>query len=181
MPKQIDILKQYASLRSALEQEREAVQSRLQQIESVLGSGEPSTRTPTNGRSAKASAPPMRKQGRGRGQNATSLREEVLRATAQTSLSIREIVEAVQKAGYKFRTSNPVNSVGAYLYGAEGKKHFRKVDGKFGPLKGRASSAPVNNGTGTAGKRKRTMSPEARKKIAAAARARWAAIKAKKK
>ena len=36
-----------------------------------------------------------------------------------------------RRAGYVFKSSNPTNSVGAYLYGPEGKKHFAREDGQF--------------------------------------------------
>lgn len=36
--------------------------------------------------------------------------------------------------GYRFASANPVNSVGAYLYGA-GKKEFKRADGKFSLMK----------------------------------------------
>jgi hypothetical protein len=64
-----------------------------------------------------------------------SLREAIIKVTAKKPLSIREIVDAVQKIDYKFSTSDPVNSVGAYLYSKSGKKSFKKVDGKFSAVK----------------------------------------------
>jgi hypothetical protein len=36
----------------------------------------------------------------------------------------------VQKLGYKFASKNPQNSVGAFLYSATGKKHFKKGERK---------------------------------------------------
>jgi hypothetical protein len=60
--------------------------------------------------------------------------EAISQVTAKKPLTIREIVEAVQKVDYTFSSSNPVNSVGAFLYGT-GKKAFKRVDGRFSPAK----------------------------------------------
>ena len=46
-------------------------------------------------------------------------------------LEIRELVVAVEKLGYRFKSKNPANSLGAFLYGPEGKQHFKKVAGGF--------------------------------------------------
>jgi hypothetical protein len=46
-------------------------------------------------------------------------------------MRIGDIVEGMKRSGYVFKSSNPTNSVGAYLYGSEGKKHFTRADGKF--------------------------------------------------
>ncbi len=35
------------------------------------------------------------------------------------------------KQGFVFKSSKPVNSVGAYLYGKEGKKYFVRKNGLF--------------------------------------------------
>jgi hypothetical protein len=105
--------------------------------------------------------------------NKLKLRDAISKVSGKKPLSVREIVEAVQKLGYQFQSSNPVNSVGAFLYGPSGKKHFKRMNGKFAPI-----GASKNGAAPT--KAKRTMSPAARKRIAAA-RARWAAVKAKKK
>jgi len=115
----------------------------------------------------------------GRGGNEMSLRQRITDATTRQSLSVREIVGTVKKAGHKFESSDPIKSVGAYLYGKEGKKHFKRVDGKFSPM---GDGSTVGNGrSAQPAKAKRTMSPEARKRIAEAVRARWAKQKAGKK
>ena len=62
-----------------------------------------------------------------------SIREAIIQVTKSKPLKLAEIVQAVQKIGYKFASKNPGNSVGAFLYGKDGKKHFKRVDGKFRP------------------------------------------------
>ena len=115
----------------------------------------------------------------GRGGNEMSLRQRITEGTTKHPLSVREIVETVKKAGHKFESSDPIKSVGAYLYGKEGKKHFKRVDGKFSPMDG--GSTVGNARPVQPAKAKRTMSPEARKRIAEAVRARWAKQKGGKK
>ena len=136
MPKQ-DSIQRFISLRASLERERSHLRRRLQEIEQALGgAAAPAAATAPVarrrrrvGKAAKAKATKA-KVAR---PNAMSLREAIQRITAKTPLSVRDIVSAVQKGGYHFQSSNPVNSVGAYLYGPEGKKHFKRADGKFAP------------------------------------------------
>ena len=131
MPKQ-DSLQKFVALRSALEREQAVLQKRLREIDQVLGSRGPAPVAPASaaGRPRKTAAP--RRTGR-RGSNAVSLRDAITRVTAKAPLSVRDIVDAVKKGGYTFQSTNPVNSVGAYLYGPEGKKHFKRANGKFSP------------------------------------------------
>jgi hypothetical protein len=119
MRKQNDAVQQFTALRSALLREREKLQARLREIDEALGSAGGG---PRRGRVLGA-----------RPENSMNIREAVSRVTAKKPLSIREIVAEVQKIGYRFQSSNPVNSVGAYLYGA-GKKEFKRTDGKFTPV-----------------------------------------------
>ena len=82
-----------------------------------------------------------------------------------------QVLDAVQKRGYKFSTKNPLNSLGVILYGKN--PRFNRADGKFSlgaGAAGASSAAPTKTGRGG----KRTMSPAARARIAAAQRARWA-------
>jgi hypothetical protein len=133
MPKQNDAVQQFTALRNRLMTERAALQKRIQQINAALGSGETQTAAaPAAAR--KRGRPPGRPPGTPRiAGNALSIREAITKVTARQPLGVRDIVSAVQKIGYKFQSSNPINSVGAYLYGAHGKKHFKRVDGKFKP------------------------------------------------
>ena len=63
---------------------------------------------------------------------AMSMREAISKVLAKAPLGIRDIVGGMQRIGYKFKSSNPTNSVGAFLYGPEGKKSFvRNKNGLF--------------------------------------------------
>lgn len=123
MRKQNDSVQQFTALRSALVREREAIQQRLRQIDAALTGGQPTPATSLR-----------QKPGRSRPDNAMNIREAIAKVTSKKPLSIREIVDAVQQIGYRFQSANPVNSVGAYLYGA-GKKDFKRANGKFVPVR----------------------------------------------
>ena len=129
MRKQLDAVQQFTALRAALIRERDAIRQRLQQIDAALA-GVGKTTAP-----AAPKKPGPRSGGRRRAGNTMNIREAITKVTAAKPLSVRDIVGAVQKTGYKFTSRNPVNSVGAYLYGAHGRKHFKRVDGKFAPAK----------------------------------------------
>jgi hypothetical protein len=192
MPKETNIIQQVLALIRQLEQERQEHQNRIDEIDSALaqvrGPSAPSQSTapavrwgrPAGSKNSSTASPvtPATIQG-GRGGNTMSFREAVGRVTADGPLSVRDLVEAVQKIGYKFESKDPIKSVGAYLYG-KGKKHFKRADGKFSLLGG----STVGNGRSATTKpqapapAKRTMSPAARKRIADAVRARWARQKA---
>jgi hypothetical protein len=92
-----------------------------------------------------------------------SLRDHVFAVLQSGPKTKEEILQAVQARGYKFNTSNPLNSLGVVLYGQRPKLK-RVEDGKF------ALRANAQRTGGT----KRNMSPAARERIAAAQRARWA-------
>ena len=51
--------------------------------------------------------------------------------TRSRPLSKPEILQAVQKIGYKFTTKDPLNSLNAMLYAPANK--FRNQNGRFGP------------------------------------------------
>lgn len=136
MQKQNDSVQQFTTLRAALLREREAIQKRLQLINAALGGATTSSpAVPTvaapKAASAKSTARLPRRVSAPRSNNALSIREAITKVTAKQPMNVRDIVNAVQKIGYKFQSSNPINSVGAYLYGANGKKHFKRTDGKF--------------------------------------------------
>jgi hypothetical protein len=96
-------------------------------------------------------------------------------------LTKEEILEGVKNLGYRFSTSNPLNSLGVILYGKKPK--FRNDSGRFSPLGGAPTPGNAQaNGNGQsrgASRKRRKMSPEARARIAAAQRARWAKVKGK--
>ena len=118
MPK--DSLKDFASLRHSLENERERISARIQAINAVFGY-EP-------GPIAKA-AKPARVKKPFRAKNALSLKEAVVKVTTGKPLTKEEIFEAVKKLGYKFTTTKPLASINVVLYGRKPK--FKNHDGKF--------------------------------------------------
>jgi hypothetical protein len=93
-----------------------------------------------------------------------------------------EVLAAVQKRGYKFSTNDPLNSLGVILYGKNPK--FNRVDGRFSTAGGaKAQSTSLSSAASSPGSKrggKRKLSPEARARIAAAQKARWAKQKSGK-
>lgn len=163
--RQQDIVKQVISLFQQLQQRRIQLQRELEEIDQALNT----VRAPSSTTRAPAISNPTQNRKKGRGQNKMTLRDAVTKAVAQRSLDRREILQEVGKLGYKFNSKNPMKSLDVFLYGT-GKHLFKRVDGKFS----------LSGGTAKPAKTKRTMSPEARKKIAAAAKARWAKVRAAK-
>jgi hypothetical protein len=146
-----DLLQKYISMQSSLQREREELLTRLRQIEDALGA------VPSIPSKAGASGR------RGRGGNPMPLRDAVIQVTARRAMTKEEIVEAVQRLGYRFTGKDPLNVVGVVVYGKN--PAFRNEGGRFSPI-GRTAPAPSTG--------KRMMSPAARERIAAAQRARWA-------
>lgn len=164
MAKQSNVLKQFETLHRQLVEEREQLRQRLAALNNALGdNGSPATAMPVGA----ARATTARDLG---------MREAIQQATSAQPLSVREIVDAIQKIGFRFKSKNPYNSVGAYLYGKEGRKYFSKTDGKFSALPAGAAS----QAGGSRRRGKRTLSAAGRRAIAAAARKRWAQYKAAK-
>lgn len=130
-------LAQFVRLRSAILAERDAVRSRLKDLDTVLGTAD----TSANVVSARNTAPepPVRSETttwRKRGRHSVfrptlTLRHAVEKATVKRPLPIRDLVPAVQKLGYRFTSKNPYNSLGAYLYSGRGQEHFRKTPSGF--------------------------------------------------
>ena len=162
-----DNLRQYVSLRDAI----------LREINHALGEmGAPpaphlGSRTAARG---------------GRNRNTMSLRDAVIEVVKTGPLPKDQILSGVQRLGYKFSTSDPMNSLGVILYGKNPK--FVNEGGRFGLPSGYVATQPKQRGRpaaaaktsgSTAGRRQ--MSPEAKEKIAAAARARWAKWRAGKR
>lgn len=117
-----DTLQQYLSSLDALRAEKADLEARLDQINTALA-GDPTTGVARRGRRPRAGR-------RGR-RNGVSLREAVLQVTRSRPLSKPEILQAVQKIGYKFTTKDPLNSLNAMLYAPANK--FRNQNGRFGP------------------------------------------------
>ena len=153
-----DVLKQYISIQTALQREREELVARLRQIEEVLGQTAPGFNP---------SGPPRRGR-KGRGVNSMSLRDAVLQVTSLRPMTKQEVYEAVQRLGYRFGGKDPLNSLGVVLYGKN--PRFHNENGRFSPVAGQHLNGPAPEGR----RGKRTMSAEARERIAAAQRARWA-------
>lgn len=167
----IDALKQYAKLHQQLLEEKRQLEERLRGINEVLGVAEsfPSVESKTDIKPATGA-----RRGR-RSRNALSMREAILQALSNGPLARKEIVSAVQDLGYVFKTNNPLNSIGAILYGKN--TPVKNKDGKFYIDSTVAATVRANSGlsqNGAGQKKKRVLSPEAREKIAAAQRARWA-------
>ena len=170
----IDNLRRYVDLRNSLTREKAQLEERLRQINQALGETEPprpaAVRAPASART---------KAGR-RGRPATgglSLRDAVLQVTAGRPMTKQEILDGVEALGYRFSTNNPMNSLGVILYGKN--PRFTNQGGRFSPAggaeprgAGRASVGAKNNGSSK--RKKRQLSPEARERIAAAQRERWA-------
>jgi hypothetical protein len=169
-------IKRYLSLRDSLMQEKTKLESRLREINQALGSSPGTQQT-----ASPAATPAARGPGRGRrgARGSISLREAVLQATANSPLTKEEILDRVKALGYRFATNNPLNSLGVILYGKN--PRFKNEGGRFSPMS--ASSAQKSNGgqgAKSGGKKgRRQLSPEARERIAAAQRARWAKRKGK--
>lgn len=172
-----DLLRQYAKLRKQLTEEKSQLEARLAEINEVLGSESTSSPVEPTAQVHLAKQP---RRGR-RTSNTMSMREAVLKALSKGPLARKEIVQAVEDVGYKFTTKNPLNSIGAVLYGKN--SPVTTKDGKFCLAEGVAIEKAENNGTAGTGahrRKKRRMSPEARAKIAEAQRARWAKVKRSK-
>jgi len=140
MPRTADSLQRFVALRNSLQQERAALQRRLKEIDAALGTessspaaaAAPARRGRPPGRPRATPAPGAPRRGPGRPpRNDLSMRDAIARAIESRPLAIRDIVDSMQRLGFIFKSKNPVNSVGAYLYGPEGKKHFKRADGKF--------------------------------------------------
>ena len=116
-----DSLKQYVSLRQALIKEKAELEERLAQINEVLQSDGP----PLPGLGLG-----LRRGAVKRIRNKISLREAVRQVTAKKGLTKPEILEAIDKLGYKFSSDNPVNSLNAVLYA---NKQFKNSNGRFSP------------------------------------------------
>ncbi len=130
-----DSLKQYVPLLEALLKEKAELEERLVQINQILGSLQlrGSAPSPAAGAPEVQQAPAAKKRAKfKRAKNKLSLRAAVKQVTTKKPMTKAEILEAVQnKLGYKFASSNPVNSLNAVLYA---KNQFKNVEGRFGPV-----------------------------------------------
>lgn len=162
-----DSLQQFVRLRQELTEERKRLEARLGQINEALGEMPPHALSLVQGANGRSTGTVARR-GRASG-GGQSLKEYVLAVLQNGAMTKQEVLEAVQKRGYRFSTNNPLNSLGVILYGKN--PRFNRADGKFSL--GSAAAKPTGAGGAKRGG-KRKMSPEARARIAAAQRARWA-------
>jgi hypothetical protein len=130
------------------------LRARLRQIDEALGE------MPGNRRAQIQTGPGRRPSG------GISLKNLVIEVLSSGPKTKEEVLEQVQRRGYKFFTTNPLNSLGVILYGKNPK--FNRVEGRFSV--GPGVSSPQRSGTG-----RRQMSAAARARISAAQRKRWAA------
>jgi hypothetical protein len=163
----MDPLKQFASLRRQLQEEKVRLETRLAELNQVLQS-EPKDSRPTS--SAAATARPVAARA-SQAANQLSLREAVTKALAGGPLSRKELVKAVENVGYVFRTKDPLNSMGVILYAKNAP--FQKKDGRFFLPSGKQGNGGAAGIEGPRPPKKRTLSPEGRARIAAAQHARW--------
>ena len=164
----IDSIQQYVRLRRELDAERQQLEARLRDINEALGERAPSSLSLTQASSSSAPSEPARR-GRIAAGGGQSLRDHVIAVLQDGPMTKEEVLSAVQNRGYRFSTSNPLNSLGVILYGKNPK--LNRVDGRFSLSGGGASATSVG---GRKMRGRRTMSPQARARIAAAQRARWA-------
>ncbi|HAQ99565.1 MAG: hypothetical protein ACJ0BN_13335 [Limisphaerales bacterium] len=112
-------LKMFLEKRDSLLQTRARILEKIREIDHLLGNGGNST-TSKFGQRTK------------RPKNELKLREAIGKALADGPKNRNMILEAVQGMGYRFSTSNPLNSLSAALYT---NKQFVK-DGQLFSLKG---------------------------------------------
>ncbi len=117
-------IKQFIKLRQQLESERTQIAARLQEVDAALGSFHSAvTASKTQGKRGP-------KPGRRKVSNEVSLKDSILKVMGKQQMTKEQILEGVVKSGYRFRTRNPLNSIGVILYGKKPK--FSRKDGKFG-------------------------------------------------
>jgi len=113
-------IKQFIKLRNQLTAERAEIIARLKEVDNALGSFKSDSTPP----------PIAAKRGRPVGRrNEVSLKDTILKVLGKQQLTKEEILQAVLKSGYRFRTGNPANSINVILYGKKPK--FSRKDGKF--------------------------------------------------
>ena len=117
-----DKLQQYLASLKALHTEKARLEARLEQINAALADT-PGAATGRRGRR-------VGRRGRAR-RNGLSLREAVVQVTRSRALSKPEILQAIQRIGYKFATKDPMNSLNAMLYAPANR--FRNQNGRFAP------------------------------------------------
>ena len=178
-----DPLQQYAKLHKQLTDEKTQLEKRLSQINEVLGAAGAPAQAPAASAQVQTPVRPGARRGRKpKGSNEMSLRDAVLKALAHGPLARKDLAKAVEGVGYIFNTKNPLNSIGSVLYAKN--SPVKSKGGMFyveGHAAANGGSMHLEESPAEAPKKaKRKMSPQGRARIAAAAKARWAKIRAAK-
>jgi len=120
-------IKQFIKLRQQLESERTQIAARLKEVDAALGSftSVPLVAPKTEGKKRGPKPGSKRKVS-----NELSLKEAVVQALGNKQMTREQILEGVLATRYRFRTSNPLNSMNVILYAKQPK--FSRKDGKFG-------------------------------------------------
>jgi hypothetical protein len=133
-------LKKYLEMREVLVKEKADLEQRLAEVNRALGATPAVVAAPAavKAPAAAAKAPKAPKAAVAgkrrtwkRASNEMSLKDAVLKVTAKGALTKQQILDEVQKLGYKFSTSNPLNRLGVLIYGKNPK--FKNDNGKFSP------------------------------------------------
>ena len=174
----LDPLQQYAKLHKQLTEEKGELESRLNQINQVLGGERPPEQVaPSSSVLTEVAPQPAKRRGRKpKAGNQMSMREAVLKALSQGPLARKELVKAVEDVGYVFTTRNPLNSIGSILYAKN--TPVKSKAGKFYLPGSAATATPARTGSAdlqaSTKKNKRKVSAKARARMSAAQKARWA-------
>lgn len=118
-----DAIKVFVKLQKQLLEEKARLERRLSEINQALGQMQ--THTPSY---SVPRAGHIDRRGLGR-QNTISLKKAVIQVLEKGPMTKPEILEAVQKIGYKFTSGNPMNYLGVILYGRNPK--FINENGRF--------------------------------------------------
>src|SRR5262245_8358300 len=100
----MDALKQYQTIRERLLNEKREIEARLSALSQALGQNSGPTGSTAN------SVPTRPAPGK-------SLKSLVFEVLANGALSKEEVLAKIHERGYKFQTSDPLNSLGTILYG----------------------------------------------------------------
>lgn len=128
--KQKDKLSEYVSLRNALVEERARVEQRISAISQALQQVDKGGSVPPPVEQRLVANAPRKPKTRnpGRIDNPMSLREAVIKACSEPRTKV-EVLQEVQRLGYRFVTKNPLNSIGVILYGRN--PRLKNRNGKF--------------------------------------------------
>jgi hypothetical protein len=160
-----NILKQYVSVRKALIDEKARLESRLEEINQVLGE------TPS------VPAVPLEAVGRRRRvRGPMSMKAAVIKVTTGHPMTKPEIMAAIRELGYRSSSKKPTRMLDNVLYGRN--PRFRNEDGRFSPIiTGGRSAEMTQMAEATGRSRRRRMSAAGRARLSLLLRRRWAKVK----